>query len=260
MTLSSALYFGDVLHQRLRPRRHRLHYRVFTIFIDLDELPELDRRSRLFSYNRFNLFSFFERDHGDAGDFGLRAWVRGQLARAEINLDGGAIRLLCFPRVLGYVFNPLSIYFCYARDGRLTAVIYEVRNTFGQHHCYLIPVAPGDARSVHQACAKEFYVSPFNRVAGRYRFSLKPPEDTLAVVINQDDEDGPLLNAWLSGRRVAFDDRGLALAFVRYPLMTVKVIAGIHWEALRLWLKGMRLVARPAPPADTVTVVKPSAQ
>lgn len=260
MTIASALYFGDVLHQRLRPRRHRLRYRVFSIFVDLDELPELDRRNRLFSCNRFNLFSFFESDHGAGNNTGLRDWAEAQLARAGISLEGGAIRLLCFPRVLGYVFNPLSIYFCYARDGVLEAVIYEVRNTFGQHHCYLIPVEPRGTRSVHQACAKEFYVSPFNRVAGRYRFSLKPPDGTLAVVINQDDEDGPLLNAWLSGRRMPFDDRALAAAFVRYPLMTLKVIAGIHWEALRLWLKGMRMVRRPEPPVETVTVVKPSGQ
>jgi len=259
MADASALYFGEVLHQRLKPRRHRLHYRVFSMLLDLDEIDGLARRCRLFSRNRFNLFSFCDRDHGPGDGTPLRAWVEGHLAEAGIDLDGGPIRLLCFPRMLGYVFNPLSVYFCHAPDGALRAVIYEVRNTFGQRHSYLIPIGGGAGGAVHQSCAKAFYVSLFNDVEGGYRFSVAPPTDSLAIVINQFDDQGPLLNAWLRGRREMLGDRMLFTAFLRYPLMTVKVIAGIHWEALKLWRKGLRIIRRPAPPAHAVTIVGSSA-
>ena len=137
----SSVYFGTVLHQRLRPVRHELSYRVFSLLLDLDEIPALAARLRLFSHNRFNLFSFHDRDHGARRPGPSRLHIEGQLARAGIALDGGAIRLLCFPRVLGYVFNPLSIYFCHHRDGELRAILYEVKNTFGEQHGYLIPVS-----------------------------------------------------------------------------------------------------------------------
>ena len=135
---ASAIYAGLVTHLRLRPRRHALRYRLFQLLIDLDDLPKLDRHLRLFSRGRFNLISFHDKDHGDGrGD--LRAYVEGVLKDAAIPFDGGAIRILCLPRVLGYVFNPISLYFCHARSGALRAILYEVNNTFGQRHSYLFP-------------------------------------------------------------------------------------------------------------------------
>jgi len=249
----AALYFGTVLHQRLRPVRHELRYRVFSMLLDLDEIPDLSRRLRLFSHNRFNLFSFHDRDHGTRRPEPQRPYVEAQLARAGIALDGGPIRLLCFPRVLGYVFNPLSIYFCHHRDGSLRAVLYEVSNTFGQQHGYLIPVASADG-VVRQSCDKLFYVSPFMEMACRYEFRLAPPDERLAIFIRQSDREGPILHASLEGQRAPVSDRALFGAFLRYPLMTLKVIAGIHWEALRLWRKGLRIVPRPAPPLEAVTI------
>jgi uncharacterized protein len=250
----SALYFGTVVHHRLRPRRHALGYRIFTLLLDLDEIPALSTRLRLFAHNRFNLFSFCDRDHGPRRDGPLRPYVEAQLARAGIALPGGAIRLLCYPRVLGYVFNPLSIYFCHHRDGSLRAIIYEVSNTFGEQHSYLIPVSatPGDI--VRQACAKEFYVSPFIAVAGSYAFRLTAPAERLAVHIRHADREGPILDASLEGKRAELSDAALAGAFLRYPLMTLKVIAGIHWEALLLWRKGLQPLPHPPPPADGVTI------
>jgi uncharacterized protein len=251
----SSVYFGTVVHHRLRPVRHALSYRVFSLLLDLDEIPALAARLRLFSHNRFNLFSFHDRDHGTRRPEPSRPYIEGQLARAGIALDGGAIRLLCFPRVLGYVFNPLSIYFCHHRDGDLRAILYEVSNTFGEQHGYLIPVSHGDGGEiVRQSCAKEFYVSPFMAMEGRYEFRLTPPAGRLAVFIRQSDRDGPILHASLEGERAPLTDATLARAFLRYPLMTVKVIAGIHWEALRLWRKGVRIVPRPAPPHEAVTI------
>ena len=166
----SALYFGEVMHQRVRPRRHRLRYRVFFLFADLDELGSLSRRLRLFSYNKFNLFSFLDRDHGPSDGSSLRHWVERHLAEAGIDLEGGPIRLLCFPRVLGYVFNPLTVYFCYRRGGEIAAVLYEVNNTFGERHTYLVPVDADGSGPLSHHCEKNLYVSPFNAVEGGVQF------------------------------------------------------------------------------------------
>ncbi len=251
----SSLYFGHVMHQRVRPVEHRLDYRVFSTLIDIDELPALHASLKLFSHNRFNLFSFYDRDYGPGDGSPLRPWVEHHLDEAGIRLDGGAIRILCFPRIFGYVFNPLSVYFCHDPDGALAAVLYEVSNTFGQRHTYLIPVEDGRSGVVHQQCDKRFYVSPFNAVEGFYRFNVKPPAEHVAISITQCDDHGPLLHASHGARRVPLTDRTLANAFLRYPLMTVKIMGGIHWEALRLWRKGLRLVDRPPPPVQPVTVV-----
>lgn len=253
----TCLYFGSVLHARLRPFRHRFAYGVFSMLVDLDELPDLARRSRVFALNRPGLFAFYDRDHGARDGNPVRDWVQAHLEKADLGDAGAKIYALCFPRVLGYVFNPLTVYFCYAADGRLAALLYEVKNTFGEQHGYLIAVAPDRAPSapVVQRAAKRFHVSPFIDMAQLYRFRVGVPEDRLAVLIREDAADGELLVASQTGRRVAWTDRNLLRAFVRYPLLTLKVVGAIHWEALRLWLKGARYHARPAAPAIPVEIV-----
>ncbi len=254
MTWASALYCGTVVHRRLKPTQHRLSYSVFSVLLDIDELPKLHPALRLFSHNRFNLYSFFDKDHGTAmGD--LRAYVEGQLAAAGIDIAGGAIRLLCYPRVLGYVFNPLSTYFCHRPDGSLAAILYEVNNTFGDRHSYLIPARDGNPL-VLQECAKALHVSPFLGMDMTYRFRILPPGDTLAIGVEVRDAEGPVLGASFSGRRVELSDGALARMVWQYPLMTVKVIVGIHWEALKLWRKGVRFHRRPTPPAEPVSVIR----
>jgi len=252
--LQSALYIGSVMHRRLAPRRHRLRYRAFWMLIDLDEPAALSRRMWLFSHNRFNLFSFHDGDHGDGATRPLRTYVEGALAAGGIDTEGGRITLLCMPRILGYVFNPLSIYFCYRRDGTLAALIHEVRNTFGQRHSYLIPVTE-QTPVVRQRCAKAFYVSPFLDMDMTYDFRITRPAKRVAAVVTARDGRGPVLIASLAGRRRAFNDRALALVFVTHPLLTFKVIGAIHLEALKIWLKGVRLLPRPQPPAEAVTFV-----
>jgi len=251
----SALFLGDVVHARLRPRRHKLHYRVFSLLLDLDELPALGASSRLFGYNRRAALSFWDKDHGDGSPAGLRPWIEARLREAGCAEDGMGIRVLCYPRIFGYVFNPLTVYFCDDPDGRLRAILYEVCNTFGERHTYVIAVEDDGAGPVHHGCAKELYVSPFMPMACFYRFHIEPPGETVLVRIDEQDADGPLLVASFTGRRRPMTDRALLGALVRYPLMTLKVMAGIHWEALRIWRKGVpihRHAAAARPVASTV--------
>ncbi|MDX2225178.1 MAG: DUF1365 domain-containing protein [Rhodospirillaceae bacterium] len=253
---ASCFYAGTVMHRRVRPRKHRLSYRVFSMLLDLDELPRLDREVSGFGHNRWRPISFFDRDHGPGEAAPLKAWVERQLAAAGIDADGGPIRLLCYPRIFGYAFNPLSVYFCYRRSGELSAILYQVNNTFHQRHSYLIPVADPGAEVIRQSCGKNLYVSPFIEMAMTYHFRVRPPGETVAMAINETDCDGALLFASFSGTRIALSAQALRRLVASFPLLTLKVIGGIHWEALKLWLKGVPLVRRPPPPAEPVSVVR----
>jgi uncharacterized protein len=255
---ASALYRGTVMHQRLRPRRHRLRYRVFSLLLDLDGIDALAARLWLFSRNRFNLFSFHDKDYGDGSGNPLRVQVERHMTKAGLEPDGGSIRLLTMPRILGYAFNPLSVYFCHRRSGALTAILYEVNNTFGQRHSYLMPVTNDGQGPIVQHCPKRFYVSPFLDMNMTYTFRIVPPGERVGIAINGRDAQGPIIVASLFGKRGALSDSGLALAFAVYPLLTLKVMIGIHWEALLIWLKGVRLRDRPPPPDRAVTLGRPS--
>ncbi len=255
---ASCLYTGTVMHRRFKPRAHRLSYRVFWTLLDLDEIPLLTRSLRWFSLERFNLFGFYNADHGDGSGRPLRTQIEAHLAAADIDLEGGKIRLLCMPRILGFVFNPISVYYCYRQDGALAALLYEVHNTFGQRHSYLIPVEGGADEPLEQRCLKAFYVSPFMDMDIAYRFRVQLPAERIALVIEGSDAAGPVIVASLAGNREALTDAALLRAFVSFPLLTLKVVAGINWEALKLWIKGMRLRPRPPAPA-TITIVPPNA-
>jgi uncharacterized protein len=243
----AALYFGEVMHARIKPKRHRFSYRVMSLLIDLDRLSEADRMSRLFAVNRAGLYSFHEIDHGPRDGSSLRAYARQRATEHGIDLTNGRVLLLCYPRLLGYTFNPLSIYFCHRADGELALLIYEVRNTFGEIHPYVLPVQPGEltAAGLRQEQDKLFYVSPFVEMAMRYRFRITPPDGCVHLRILEIDREGPLLAATFSGHRRALTTTALLRSFVTLPLVTLKIVAAIHWEALRLWLKGVRLVPRP---------------
>ena len=251
----SALYVGEVTHRRLRPRRHFLRYRIYALLLDLDELPSLDRRLRLFSHNAFNLFSIFDRDYGSGGRASLREQIEGLAREIGLDLGGGAILLLTMPRILGYAFNPLSVYFCYGRDGALRATVYEVNNTFGQRHSYFIPVEPDGDGAIRQSCAKQLYVSPFMAMEMIYDFTIAPPGEKLSIAIVERDAQGVALTATQAQTRVALTDAALLRVFFTHPLLTLKVIVGIHFEALLLWIKGMRLQVRPPRPDRPVTLV-----
>jgi DUF1365 family protein len=245
--LPGDIYVGEVMHHRLRPKRHRFVYRVFTMLLDIDRLDELDRRLRLFSVDRPNLFAFYRRDHGLRDGSGLRAWVERRLGESGITTRPARILLLAMPRLLGYVFNPLSIYYVFDRRDRLIAIIHQVKNTFGAQHAYTLPVDPTarDDRPIRQRCDKAFYVSPFIEADARYHFRLNRPDEKLAVMIRETTAAGPLMIASLAGDRRPLDDGQLLRLALCQPFMTLKVILGIHIEAFRLWRKRIPLQPRP---------------
>ena len=223
-----------------------------SLLIDLDRLDIADRQSMLFGVNRRALYSFCESDHGDRDGSSLRFYAQRCAAGHGIDLSGGRVLLLCYPRLMGYTFNPLSVYFCYRANGELALVIYEVRNTFGDIHAYVLPVERDDISpaGIRQTQDKQFYVSPFVEMAMRYYFRVTPPKDHIKLRILETDSEGPLLSATFSGRRRHLTSKELLRSFFSLPLVTLKIVAAIHWEALRLWLKGLRLVPRPDKTAD----------
>ncbi len=249
----SAIYTGHVMHRRVRPRVHKLRYRMFSLLLDLDEIDGLTQSLHLFSRGRFNLFAFHDRDHGAGTAEPLRAQVEAHLTAAGITLDGGAIRLLTMPRLLGFAFNPLSVYFCHRADGALVAILYEVNNTFGQRHSYLLPVTEGLTTPIRQTTPKRFHVSPFMAMDMTYDFRVLPPAERLVISIAVSDGGGRTMMALHQATRRPLTDPALARAAIVYPLLTLKVVAGILWEALKLWLKGLAVHRLPLPPDTPVT-------
>ncbi|MFP4079584.1 MAG: DUF1365 domain-containing protein [Ectothiorhodospira sp.] len=249
-TEQGRLYRTRVMHRRLFPVRYRFTYRVFSLLLDLDRLPALDARLRWFSVDRFNLLALHTRDHGPRDGRPLRPWAEDLLGQHGVDLEGGAIQLLCFPRVLGYAFNPLSLWYCHHRDGSLRAVICEVSNTVGGWHHYVLHDSGRPmAWPVRAARDKRFYVSPFIGMAARYHFRLAEPGEHLGVFIHEHEGDRLMLAATQTGEARPLTDAELLKALAAMPLMTFKVIAGIHWQALKIWLKGGRYHPPPDPAA-----------
>lgn len=258
MSTTNALrvYAGAVVHRRPLPPRYRFAYRVFSVLLDIDRLDEADRRLRLFSHNRFNLIAIQDRDHGPRDGSPWRPWIESLLRNVDVHLDGGRVSLLCYPRVLGYAFNPLSVWYCHHRDGSLRALLCEVRNTFGEWHGYLLH-RNGAAMSwpVNDRAAKVFHVSPFLPRIGEYhfRFSRVDRHYSMAVTFREPERPGPSLVALQRGSRRPTTDSELLRCAVRMPLMTIKVITAIHWQALKLWWRGRRYFPRPPLTTPSVT-------
>ncbi|MBV1885704.1 MAG: DUF1365 domain-containing protein [Parvibaculaceae bacterium] len=245
--MRTCIYKGSVHHTRIRPKQHRLHYRVFSLLIDLDELSSINSKSSLLHINRSGLFSFWERDHGAGDENGLKDWVLNHLSQSGFDTDCVSVRLLCYPRILGYAFNPLSVYYCYDRDGHLIATLHEVNNTFGEKHTYILGASMGAAGAGYQQAAqKNLAVSPFTEMDVNYQFKMNMPNESIHLHIGLHDDEGQVMSASFTGIKHDASDRELLLAFIQYPLMTLKVTVGIYFEALRLWLKGVPLIARTA--------------
>ena len=258
--VASGLYVGEVMHRRLRPRVHQLRYRLFSLLLDLDEIGMLAKRLRLFSRGRFNVFGFTDSDHLDGSTVPLRAQIAVRMAQAGIGWEEGPVRVLTMPRVLGFAFNPISVWYIHHRSGALAAVLYEVNNTFGERHEYLLPVdskaAPG--RAIRQSIPKALHVSPFMGMDMRYDFRVTPPggprdDQRIAIGITGSDHQGPLIAAVHTAKRRALTDAALARVFVTHPLLTLKVVGGILWEAARLWIKRVPIYKHPAPPTESLS-------
>ena len=248
---NSAIYEGTTTHVRRQPFEHRLQYGLFSLLIDLDELGDL-ADLRFFSHNRKNLISFFDEDHGGRDGADLRTWIASELERGGFEDSPGRIRLLCLPRIAGYEFNPLTVWFIDDMSGAPRWILYEIHNTFGEAHSHLVEV-DGTDRHRH-GFRKEFFVSPFFDVEGGYRVRITQPRDRLSVSITYVIDEETVFTATLSGKRLPLTSKTLLGATIRYPLITFKVMGAIHWEAAKLWLKGARYRKRPPAPVDAVSV------
>jgi DUF1365 family protein len=258
----SGIYVGDVSHRRFRPKPHFLRYRIFQLVVDLDELPALDRSLRLFAWNRPGVFTLNDRDHGQKGQGPIRQFVQAALAEAGLTCACGKILMQTMPRVLGFVFNPITVYYCHALDGSLAAIIYEVHNTFGQRHSYVAPCQTAPGGVVAQSCGKTFHVSPFMGMEMTYAFRVKPPAETVTTVIRGLDRatGDAIIHASFAGARRELTDGALLRLLLIFPFMTLGVVAAIHLEALKLLLKGLRLRPAPPAPARPVTVAAMGAE
>jgi len=240
---SSCIYSGLITHKRFKPKKHFFTYKTFSLLIDLDEIEEIEKRIKFFSYNKFNILSFYNIDHGPRNGNSLTKWVKKILSKKRINIEGGKIKLFCFPRFFGYVFNPLSIFYCYNRNLKLKAVLYEVKNTFNEQHTYVFR-SKSSSNIIFHKCNKKFYVSPFIAMKTFYNFRLSKPKRNIQIVIKLNDFKGPLLIASQTGRRVKLSSQNLLYQFFKHPLMSFKVIAAIHFEAFKLWIKGVKQIER----------------
>ncbi|MET0858836.1 MAG: DUF1365 domain-containing protein [Telluria sp.] len=251
------LCFGQVRHKRVRPVANAFAYRAYYLRLPLRAMGSASPSCALFSRNRFNLLSFHDADHGD-GSTPLTAWIDALLAREGVLDADGEVWLQAMPRVLGYVFNPVSFWFCHRADGRLRAVLCDVRNTFGERHFYLLDNGADLANGAEITARKVFHVSPFFAVEGSYRFRfMRSPrggaEATLARIDHEDAAGALLLQTSVSGSGAPITGARVAIAFFTYPLMTFGVVARIHIQALRLWFKRVPFHSQPAPPQNKVT-------
>lgn len=248
-----ALYKSLVVHKRFAPKVHAFRYRVFSLLLDLNDLDSADKEGGwVFGVNRRALLSFWDKDHGTGDGAPVGAWARGVLNQANIEWDGTGLSLLCFARMWGFVFNPLAIYYATNADGGLAGILYQVSNTFGERHSYVLA---GDGTLIAKhGIDKGFHVSPFMDMDQRYEFRLAAPSDTLSVVIEEFSSAEKTLIAVQTGTKAPFTKKALLGLFARHPLMSLKIITAIHYEALHLWRKGLRFYSKPQVPAADVTI------
>ena len=252
MIKSSNIYIGKVVHKRFKPKEHFFKYNVFSLLIDLDELKIINNEIRIFSYNKFNLISFFDKDHGPRDGSSVKVWVLKNLEKINIFNKNVKIKILCFPRIFGYVFNPLSIFYIYDDELKLISILYEVKNTFGEQHVYIFKTT--DEKVIQNNCKKKFHVSPFIEMDCEYFFKILKPDNRLSVVIDQFDKEGKIFFASQDGEAIEFNAKNLINSFFSHPLMSFKIILAIHFEAFRLWIKGVKLIKKKFKIKNNITI------
>lgn len=243
MIKDSSIYIGNVIHKRFKPKIHFFKYKVFSILLDISEIDILDKSLKIFSYNKFNIVSFYDADHGPRDGTSIKEWVIKNLNDNRINTENIKIKLLCYPRIFGYVFNPLSVFFIYNKNSKLISILYEVKNTFGEQHTYVFKTKENENYIKH-TCKKKFHVSPFIEMDCSYFFKILKPGEKISVIIDQYDEEGKLLYASQDGDRIEFNNKNLVLSYLRHPLMTFKIIVAIHFEAFKLWTKSIKFLKK----------------
>ena len=243
MIKDSSIYIGNVIHKRFKPKVHFFKYNVFSILIDISEINLLDRNLKIFSYNKFNIVSFYDADHGPRDGTPIKDWVIKNLKKNQINTEDIKIKLLCYPRIFGYVFNPLSVFYIYNKYSELISILYEVKNTFGEQHTYIFKNKENE-NPIKHSCKKKFHVSPFIEMNCTYFFKILKPCEKISVIIDQYDEEGKLLYASQDGNRIELNNKNLFLSYIKHPLMTLKIIAAIHFEAFKLWSKGIKFIKK----------------
>ncbi len=254
-TAALRLHKGHTTHQRSAPFIHRFRYRLALIDIDIDRLDDAAAQSALFSVDKPGLFSFRRKDHANHDGTDLRTWAETKLTAAGIELDGGPIRLVTFPRHAFYKFAPISLWLGHGPDGALRGIIYEVNNTFGETHCY-VAATPGPARHRHSA-DKAFHVSPFFDVSGRYRFTLRSDDDALSLSVETLHEGAQTHVATIKTKASPATTPAFAALAITRPIASLAVTLAIHWQALKLWIKGAKYVPKPTPPSRPQTIAAP---
>ena len=251
--INSCIYNGTVVHKRYKPKEHFFKYSVFSLLLDLSELEILNDKISFFSFNKFNLISFFEKDHGNRDGSSLVGWVKNNLEENKISIENIKIKLLCYPRIFGYVFNPLSIFFVYDQNEKLVSILYEVKNTFGEQHTYVFKI-DNENNLIQNTCSKKFHVSPFIDMDCNYFFRILKPGERLSVVIDQYDQIGKILYASQDGKKADLTGTELIKSYLKHPLMTFKIISAIHFEAFKLWIKGIKLVKKKFKVKNNLTI------
>ena len=241
--INSCIYNGSVIHKRFKPKVHFFKYKVFSILIDISEINLLHKNLKIFSHNRFNIISFYDADHGPRDGTSVKEWVIKNLQDNQIDTQDIKIKLLCYPRIFGFVFNPLSVFFIYNKKSELISILYEVKNTFDEQHTYIFKNRENENLIKH-TCKKKFHVSPFIEMNCTYFFKILKPGDKISVIIDQYDEEGKLLYASQDGSRIELNNKNLFLSYLKHPLMTFKIIAAIHFEAFKLWIKGIKFIKK----------------
>ena len=253
MIKNSYIYTGTVIHKRLKPKIHTFNYKVFSLLIDLSEIDLLHKTLRLFSYNKFNIISFFNKDHGPRDGSSLKNWVVDNLKKNNIESNEIKIKLLCYPRIFGYVFNPLSVFYVYDKNSDLIAILYEVKNTFGEQHSYIFKTKK-EQNLIQHVCKKKFYVSPFIEMNCVYFFRLLKPGNKISVIIDVQDSEGKILYASQDGVKSELNNNNLFKSYLKHPLMTFKIILAIHFEAFKLWTKGIKFIKKKLKIKNNITI------
>ena len=253
MIKNSIIYDGKVIHKRFKPKQHYFKYKVFSLLIDIDELEIIQKKIKIFSYNKFNILSFFDIDHGPRDGTPIKSWIIKNLKTIGITNEKIQIQLLCYPRILGYVFNPLSIFFIYDEESKLISILYEVKNTFGEQHTYIFK-ADKSQNLIQHKCKKKFHVSPFIEMNCIYFFRLLKPGNKISLIIDQNDHAGKILYASQDGIKSELNNNNLIKVYLNHPLMTFKIILAIHFEAFKLWTKGIKFIKKKIKIKNNITI------